>query len=237
MSNLSLRPHVMTLTERIVFLREQIDTTCQHYQRNINTIHLVAVSKGQSIEAMKEAFAAGIRDFGENYWQEAHKKINALSPLPITWHFIGPLQSNKAPLIAHHFAWVHSLCREKIATQLALHRPAGMASLNVCLQINIDDELNKQGIGVTEIPGLIRHVLLFPQLTLRGFMALPRPHKTPEEQFRSFSKLRQILDETNQRFALNLDTLSMGMSDDFLPAIHAGSTLLRIGRALFGERP
>ena len=196
------------------------------------TVGLLAVSKTQPAAAIRDAFAAGLRDFGENYLQEALEKQAALTDLPLIWHFIGPIQSNKTRPIAEHFDWVHSVDRLKIAQRLSDQRPAHLPALNICLQVNVSGEDSKSGCSPEELTALARAVVALPNLRLRGLMAIPEPTDDVAAQHAAFARLRQLRDE----LALNLDTLSMGMSHDLEAAIAEGATWVRIGTALFGAR-
>lgn len=204
--------------------------------REPGSVLLLAVSKQQSIAAIREVFHLGITHFGENYFQEAQKKIQALNDLPLCWHFIGPIQSNKTKGIATSFSWVHSINRLKVAQQLNQYRPANLALLNVCLQINLVNEISKSGIPAENAAELALAISQLPNLKLRGLMTIPPPQKDSQEQYHLFNKLKQLLQSLNQELGLNMDTLSMGMSDDLVPAIKAGATIVRIGQAIFGER-
>lgn len=226
----------ITLKERIDNLQKLIRETASSCHRSPNEILLLAVAKGQSAKAIEEAFFAGIHHIGENYLQEAQEKMQQLAPLPLCWHFIGSIQKNKAEAIAKHFSWVHSISREKIAELLDLHRPSDLPPLNVCLQVNLDEEETKSGLNPAQVAPLAFALSQRPNLKLRGLMAIPKPHQGEEEQLNSFLRLRRLLNEVNQELGLTMDTLSMGMSDDWAPAIRAGSTILRVGRAIFGER-
>ena len=197
---------------------------------------LLAVSKTRTPEEIRAVAAAGCRDFGENYLQEALDKQTALRDLPLVWHFIGPLQSNKTRAIAAHFDWVHSLDREKIAQRLNDQRPAHLPPLQVCLQVNIDAEASKAGVLPDELPGLAEAVSRLPRLRLRGLMCIPEPRETTQDRHMPFAKLRYCMENLNTH-GFRLDTLSMGMSDDLEAAIGEGSTIVRIGTALFGARP
>lgn len=198
---------------------------------------LLAVSKKQSIEAILEAFAAGVRDFGESYVQEAVSKQEALGPLSgdICWHFIGPIQSNKTKWVASQFDWVHSVDRLKIAERLSEQRPPELPPLNVCIQINIDAEDSKSGIGLAQLPELAQQIATLPRLRLRGLMAIPRPDASEAQRRQSFAAL-QTSWLAMQHQHDHIDTLSIGMSDDLELAIEYGSTMVRVGTALFGER-
>ena len=192
----------------------------------------MAVSKTRPASAIRQAHAAGVQHIGENYLQEALSKIAELQDLPLTWHFIGPIQSNKTRAIAEHFDWVHSIDRLKIAQRLSAQRPAHLPPLNVCLQVNISDEDSKAGVPVAELDALAREVTDLPGLRLRGLMAIPAPAADSEARRQPLRALR----ETMAALALPLDTLSMGMSDDLDEAIAEGATMVRIGSALFGAR-
>jgi hypothetical protein len=219
-------------------VRAEIHRAAQAAGRNANTIMLVAVSKGQPVEAIAAAAAAGVRDFGENQVQEALKKIAVLSHAHLRWHFIGPVQSNKTRAIAEHFDWLHSLDRLSIAERLARQRPPAMAPLEVCLQVNIDREATKAGVDPDQLEALALGVAALPNLRLRGLMAIPRPRAGAHqrEPFRELALLLARLRATSPRFA-GLDTLSMGMSADLAAAIAEGATIVRVGRAIFGQRP
>ena len=226
----------MTISQQVQQIRQLTLETANRCSRDPRTIHLLAVSKGQPASAIREAFLAGVTNFGENYWQEAQSKMTELADLPLTWHFTGPIQSNKAMEIAGSFSWVHSLCRDKIALLLSRHRPQHLPSLNVCIQINLDCEAGKAGIDETMLTEFALFVGALPGLRLRGLMAIPRPQVDETLQYEGFRRLARLLEETNLLLPVPMDTLSMGMSADMIPAIRAGSTWLRIGRAIFGER-
>ncbi|MDM7322055.1 MAG: YggS family pyridoxal phosphate-dependent enzyme [Gammaproteobacteria bacterium] len=200
--------------------------------------HLVAVSKTVPSARLREMFACGQRTFGESYVQEALAKQEALADLPIEWHFIGPLQSNKTRPVAERFAWVHSVDRLRIAERLSAQRPADLPPLNVCLQVNIDREATKSGIAPDpeEVSDLAHAVAQLPRLALRGLMAIPAPTDDPLRQRDSFRRVRALFEQL-QSEGLALDTLSMGMSDDLEAAVLEGATLVRVGRAIFGARP
>ena len=221
-----------TIAENIAKVGARIREAAQASQRNFADIGLLAVSKTKPAEAIREAHAAGLRDFGENYLQEALEKQTQLADLPLIWHFIGPIQSNKTRPIAEHFDWVHSVDRLKIAQRLSEQRPAHLPALNICLQVNISGEDRKSGCSPEELTALARAVVALPNLRLRGLMAIPEPTDDVAAQHAAFARLRQLRDE----LALNLDTLSMGMSHDLEAAIAEGATWVRIGTALFGAR-
>jgi PLP dependent protein len=196
---------------------------------------LLAVSKGQPVSAIRRAFAAGQSEFAESYVQEALAKIAETSDLAIVWHFIGPIQSNKTTVIAEHFAWAHSVDRLKIAERLAAARPSPLAPLNVCLQVNISGEASKSGTAPDDLPALAAAVARLPRLKLRGLMAIPAPSDDVGEQRRAFHQVREHYDSL-RRDGHDLDTLSMGMSQDLEAAILEGATIVRVGTAIFGPR-
>lgn len=198
-------------------------------------IRLLAVSKTFPASAVREAYAAGQREFGENYVQEALDKIAVLADLPIEWHFIGPIQSNKTRAIAENFAWVHGVDRLKIAQRLSEQRPPELPPLNICLQVNVSGEASKSGVAPQDVVSLAREVVRLPHLKLRGLMAIPAPAEDEEDQRKPFACLRELLQEIQAQY-ISLDTLSMGMSHDFVAAIKEGATIIRIGTAIFGTR-
>ncbi len=199
------------------------------------TISLLAVSKAQPAQSVREAFAAGQTMFGENYLQEALEKQAQLIDLPIEWHFIGPIQSNKTQLIAQNFAWVHSVDRLKIAQRLNDARPAHLPPLQVCLQLNVSNEESKSGVAQLELETLAEAFSNLPRLKLRGLMAIPAPTNDENRQRAQFKQVRECYDALRAK-GFALDTLSIGMSDDYFIAIEQGSTIVRIGSALFGAR-
>ncbi len=200
-----------------------------------DTIEVLGVSKTRLPDEVREAYRNGIEQFGENYLQEALEKITALQDLPLTWHFIGPIQSNKTRQIAANFHWVQSVEREKIARRLSEQRPPELGPLNICLQVNISGEASKSGVAPGELQELAAVVAALPNLRLRGLMAIPARSETSAEQRAVFARLHTLYRELRQRHP-ELDTLSMGMSGDFEAAIAEGASLLRIGSALFGPR-
>ena len=214
-----------------------IVAAAQESGRPAQLVQLLAVSKTFGPEAVLEAVRAGQRAFGENYLQEALDKIAALraQPEPLEWHFIGPIQSNKTRPIAEHFDWVHTVEREKVAQRLSEQRPAGMAPLQICLQVNISGEASKSGVAPDEGAALAHKVAALPNLTLRGLMAIPEPAVEFEQQRAAFARLR-LLYEQLRADGLALDTLSMGMSADLRAAIFEGATIVRVGSAIFGSR-
>ncbi|GAB6388551.1 YggS family pyridoxal phosphate-dependent enzyme [Stutzerimonas marianensis] len=221
-----------TIANNIAKVAARIREAAQAVGRNPDEVHLLAVSKTQSAEAIRQAHAAGLRDFGENYVQEALEKQTALADLPLAWHFIGPIQSNKTKSIAEHFDWVHSVDRLKIAQRLSDQRPVDKPPLDICLQVNVSGEASKSGCEPHEVAELARRIAELPRLRLRGLMTIPAPTDDLAEQHAAFARLRQLQAD----LALNLDTLSMGMSQDLEAAIAEGATWVRIGTALFGAR-
>lgn len=202
--------------------------------RNDN-VQLLAVSKAQSAAKVREAYLAGQHAFGENYVQEAINKQALLEDCNIEWHFIGPIQSNKTQLIAQYFAWVHSVDRLKVAERLASARPANMPPLNVCIQINSSDEASKSGVDIGSASMLATAINKLPTLKLRGLMAIPAPTKDLAKQHAQFRIVKEAFVEL-QKLGFKLDTLSIGMSDDYVAAIQEGATIVRIGSAIFGAR-
>ncbi len=228
-------PSPETIAENISRIRRQIADYAAKYARNASDVSLLAVSKTKPAADIQAAFEAGQRCFGESYLQEALDKIAALQQLPIEWHFIGHIQSNKTQDIAHHFAWVHSVDRLKIARRLSEQRPADLPPLNVCLQINISAEASKSGISLQQLDELAIQVAELPAIRLRGLMAIPARCDSFSEQRALFHQLNDALQGLNAQ-GLQLDTLSMGMSGDMEAAIAEGATIVRIGTAIFGPR-
>ena len=223
------------LSDNIAKLLKRVRLSAEKSQRCPDDILLLAVSKTRPADDIRAAHGCGLSEFGESYLQEALEKISALQDLDLVWHFIGPIQSNKTRAIASHFQWVHSVDRAKIARRLNEQRPSGLPPLQVCLQVNISGETSKSGVSPQQLPQLAQEVSRLPQLQLRGLMAIPGA--TPEE-----ASQRQAFAQLHTEFALlrnqfpQLDTLSMGMSGDMEAAIAEGSTIVRIGSALFGPR-
>lgn len=221
-------------------IRSKIDTVAQSKNglltvNPFNKVQLLAVSKAQSVAAIRDAYQAGVRLFGENYLQEALDKQTQLTDLEIEWHFIGPIQSNKTQLIAQHFAWVQSVDRIKIAQRLNDARPDALPALQVCLQVNISGEVSKSGVAPADLFALAVEVAKLPRLQLRGLMAIPAPTQDAQLQREQFKEVRSCFDNL-VKHGFKLDTLSMGMSDDFEVAILQGATMVRIGSGLFGAR-
>ena len=223
--------------DKLQQVQARIVTACTAVGRDPASVHLLAVSKTFPAEAVREALAAGQRAFGENYVQEGVAKIEALADLRslLEWHCIGPLQSNKTRVVAEHFDWVHSIDRLKIAERLSEQRPAHVSPLQVCLQVNVDGGANKSGIVAEEAFSLARAVAALPRLRLRGVMAIPEPAPDFAAQRELFLRAASAFDQIRAS-GIELDTLSLGMSADLEAAIAAGSTMVRIGTAIFGSR-
>ncbi|MEM7430921.1 MAG: YggS family pyridoxal phosphate-dependent enzyme [Pseudomonadota bacterium] len=223
------------VTENLRIVRDLLAKASVDAGRDPEAVRLLAVSKKQPVEAIQEAVAAGQRDFGENFVQEGLAKIETVGRDGIQWHFIGQLQTNKTRAVAEHFDWVHTIDRLKIAERLGRQRPDDLPDLNVCLQINIDAEDGKAGIAPDAVLPLAREVAAVPRLRLRGLMCLPAIRHNAAEQREPFARLRDLQSELREA-GIETDTLSMGMSGDFVPAIAEGSTIVRIGTAVFGPR-
>lgn len=221
-----------TIADNILQVSSRIQAAAKAAHRDENSIQLLAVSKTKPAEALREAYAAGIRDFGENYLQEALGKQLELADLPLIWHFIGPIQSNKTRAIAEHFDWVHSVDRLKIAQRLSEQRPADLPPLNICIQVNVSGEASKSGCTPADLAALADAISALPRLKLRGLMAIPEPTEDRAAQDAAFAAVQSLQASLN----LPLDTLSMGMSHDLESAIAQGATWVRIGTALFGAR-
>ncbi|MCL1044113.1 YggS family pyridoxal phosphate-dependent enzyme [Shewanella electrodiphila] len=226
-----------TIADRISIAQSQIAQAAQNCSRNSEEVTLLAVSKTKPIEDIIAAYGAGQRCFGENYVQEGEEKVIALSQShpDIEWHFIGPLQSNKSRIIAEHFDWMHTLSREKIATRLNEQRPDDKLPLQVCIQVNVSNEASKSGVSSEEVNHLAQIIDKLPHLTLRGLMAIPTATEDVNLQRQEFAQLENLYLELKQQY-LSVDTLSMGMSSDLAIAIEHGSTMVRIGTAIFGSR-
>jgi PLP dependent protein len=218
-------------------VRTRIAMACETSQRPVQSVTLLAVTKTFGPQMVREAFAAGQRVFGENYVQEALEKIESLADLRdrTEWHLIGPLQSNKARVVAASFDWVHSVDRLKIAERLSAHRPDAMPPLQICLQVNISGQTTKSGVDPDDALALAQAVVVLPRLHLRGLMAIPEPQGDFTAQRAPHHALASLLFELNAA-GLALDTLSMGMSTDLEAAIAEGATIVRVGSAIFGER-
>ncbi|WP_180682304.1 YggS family pyridoxal phosphate-dependent enzyme [Tepidicella baoligensis] len=227
-----------TISANLQQVRERVTAACRRYGRDPGSVSLLAVSKTFGVDAVAQAHAAGQRAFGENYVQEGVEKIEAARRLGLTgleWHCIGPLQSNKTRPVAEHFDWVHSVDRLKIAQRLSDQRPPGLAPLQVCIQVNIDGGANKSGVAPGEALALAQAVVALPRLRLRGLMCIPEPASDFDSARAVFARATDLF-RALQAAGLRVDTLSMGMSDDLEAAIAAGSTMVRVGSAIFGRR-
>lgn len=224
----------MSISQNLAQIQQQIESLSAQFQRE--NVRLLAVSKTKPVSAIEEAIQAGQKAFGENYVQEGVEKIAYFNQqADLEWHFIGSLQSNKTKLVAAHFDWIQTVDRLKIAQRLSEQRPADKAPLNVLIQINISDEASKSGIAPEEMLPLAKEIALLPNLKLRGLMAIPKPEHEPAQQKIALSKMQQLFNRLQTEFE-GIDTLSMGMSDDMAAAIECGSTMVRIGTAVFGAR-
>jgi len=226
------------IADKLARVHERIASACASAGRPVESVTLLVVSKTFGPEAVREAHAAGEHRFGENYVQEGLEKILSLGELRerFEWHLIGPLQSNKTRVVAEHFDWVHTVDRLKLAERLSAQRPAALPPLDICLQVNISGEASKAGLAPRDVAEVALAVASLPRLNLRGLMAIPEPAGDFEIQRRPHRALREVF-EALQAEGLPLDTLSMGMSADLEAAIAEGSTLVRVGSAIFGERP
>ena len=227
----------MTIAENLIDIKKTITDLEQKYGREKNSVHLLLVSKSQSLEKIEEAIHVGQHCFGENYLQEALSKINAFHATAPTleWHFIGPIQSNKTRKIAENFAWVHSVDNMKIAKRLNDQRPAQQPPLNVCIEVNVSHEPSKSGVYIDDMMPLLTYCLSLPRLQLRGLMTLPAPKTNLLAQREAFHKLFISWQQLREQ-GFKLDTLSMGTSGDFEAAIAEGATLIRLGTAIFDQR-
>ena len=223
------------IADNLQAVRERVSAACIAAGRQSASVHILAVSKTYGTAAIEQAMAAGQASFGENYVQEALEKIQALRQHEVQWHCIGPVQSNKTRLVAEHFDWVHSVDRLKTAQRLSDQRPVHLPALQVCIQVNTDGGANKAGVAPLELAALARAVSQLPKLTLRGLMTLPEPSSDFQAARALHTRARVLFDQLNAD-GLAMDTLSMGMSADLEAAIYAGSTLVRVGSAIFGAR-
>ena len=226
---------MIAIDKNIAAVNARIQRSCDENSRDRNTVALLAVSKKQPVAAIRQAVAAGVADFGENYLQEAEAKITELREMSLIWHYIGAIQSNKTRAIAKLFDWVHSVDRLSIAQRLNDQRPESMPPLNICLQINIDQESSKAGFSQMQIPAVLAAVSALPRLRLRGLMAIPAADAGPDLRRASFNRMHQLFDGMRREYP-QVDTLSMGMSADLELAIAEGATLLRVGTDIFGPR-
>lgn len=224
-----------TPESRLHAVKMRIARAATEAGRKAETVSLLAASKTFDAAALRDLAACGQREFGENYVQEALDKQAQLADLPLVWHFIGPIQSNKTRAIAGHFSWVHGVDRLKIAERLSAQRPPGLPPLQVCIEVNVSGETSKGGVPVAELPELADAVAALPRLQLRGLMAIPAPEADRHAQRAAFRQVRLAFDALNSR-GHTLDSLSMGMSADLEAAILEGATIVRVGTALFGER-
>ncbi len=228
-----------TIADKLYLVRGSLQEACVRHARPATAVRLLAVSKTFGPQAVREAFAAGQSAFGENYIQEAVDKMALLTDLPLEWHCIGPVQSNKTRLVAEGFDWLHSLDRLKIAERLSAQRPPDRAALQVCIQVNVDGGVAKSGVAPAELLPLARAVAVLPNLVLRGLMSIPEPTDDVQQQRQVHRAARHLFDKVaaaglpaNARW----DTLSMGMSADMEAAVAEGSTMVRVGSAIFGRR-
>ncbi len=232
-------PIMTTIGDNLYSVSTRLQQACARAGREASGVRLLAVSKTFDADAVRQAWQAGQRAFGENYVQEGVAKIEVLAAdgdcSGLEWHCIGPLQSNKTRPVAEHFDWVHSVDRLKVAERLSAQRPSGLAPLQVCLQVNVDGGANKAGVTPDELPALAEAVARLPGLRLRGLMCIPEPAPDFDSQRAVFLRARVLFDDLRAK-GLDLDTLSMGMSEDLEAAVAAGSTLVRVGRAVFGHR-
>ena len=227
---------MQTIADRLINARREIDNAIASANRKPHSVRLLAVSKTKPVSDIELAYEAGQRLFGENYIQEGVDKIQTLKHLTdIEWHMIGPIQSNKTKIVAEHFDWVQSIDRLKIARRLNDQRPEDMSPLNVCIQLNIERETTKSGIIPDELPALVQEILNLPRLSLRGLMAIPAADVTPEAQHQTLAALQSLYNDLAAQVD-TVDTLSVGMSGDMCEAIAHGSTMVRIGTAIFGAR-
>lgn len=224
-----------SVSDNLVQVRKRIELAALAAGRPADAVKLLAVSKTMPAQAVREAYAAGQLAFGENYIQEGVDKIAALADLPLEWHCIGPIQSNKTKLVAENFAWVHSIDRLKIAERLSAQRPANLPALQICLQVNVDGGSNKSGVAPAELLELAQAVAQLPQLQLRGIMTIPEPAEN-EAAARAVHRQAKDLFDGLKAAGLSVDTLSMGMTGDLEAAVAEGSTCVRVGTAIFGQR-
>lgn len=230
------KPSNLVVAEHIAKVQARLASACTDVYRNKDDVTLLAVSKRHPVDAIRQAYQAGLRQFGENFVQEGVDKIQALSALDITWHYIGRLQSNKAKLIARHFDWVQTVTTEKQLQLLSRYAAEHERTLQICLQVKLGDEASKGGLDQLEIEPLLEFANTCPNIAMRGLMAIPPASDHYDQQRQWFDGLAGVFERCKQRWP-QLDTLSMGMSNDLEAAIAAGSTMVRIGTAIFGQRP
>lgn len=227
---------MLKIVENLHNIKERIANAETQYGRELGSVKLVGVTKKQPMGKLKTAADEGLKDFGENHLQEALAKLSRLKQYGIQWHFLGPIQSNKTQAIAQYFQWVHSIDRAKIALRLSEQMPESVTGpLNILIQVNVDDEDNKAGVAFEELPMVLQFISELPKLRMRGLMAIPAIRREFDEQRKPFSRLREAYEKLKLDYP-TMDTLSMGMSHDFEAAIAEGSTMVRIGAAIFGER-
>lgn len=224
-----------TIAEQLSHIQSAITRFETRYERDPGSVQLLAVSKSHPSEEIRAAYTAGQTRFGESYLQEALEKMSDLTDLPIEWHFIGPIQSNKTKKIAEHFAWVHSIDSQRIAKRLNDQRPTQLPPLNVCIEVNVSQEVSKSGVNIDEVQALATFCRSLPHLRLRGLMTIPAMQEKMDDQRRAFHTVQEIY-KSLRTSGFELDTLSMGMSADFEAAIAEGSTMVRIGTSIFGQR-
>ncbi|HBO38225.1 MAG TPA: YggS family pyridoxal phosphate-dependent enzyme [Pasteurellaceae bacterium] len=229
----------MSITQNLTQIRCRIEQACRQVHRDPNAVSLLAVSKTKPVDAILAAYQGGQTAFGENYVQEGVEKVQYFEQqnISLEWHFIGPLQSNKTRVVAEHFDWVQTLDRIKIADRLNDQRPPHKAPLNVLIQINISAENSKSGIQPQDMPALARYITNLPHLRLRGLMAIPAATENTALQEHTFNMMNELFRKLKAEFPVEqIDTLSIGMSDDMMSAVKCGSTMVRIGTAIFGKR-
>jgi hypothetical protein len=227
---------MVSIVQNLEKIKNNIIDAAARFGRNGNDITLIAVSKNHPSNKIEAAFDAGQRHFGESYVQEALRKMQELNNEKIIWHFIGKIQSNKAKLLANNFSWVQSVTSKESAELLNKYRLENLSPLNICIEVNLSNEFSKAGVALDGVFALANAIANLPRLKLRGLMAIPAPREDFNKQVETFSLLTDTVKQLNSQYNLNLDTLSMGMSDDYAAAIAAGSTMIRIGTAIFGER-
>jgi hypothetical protein len=226
---------MQTIGERIAVVNERIRALEKTYHRAPHSVKLLLATKSRTVSEIEEAIDAGVRAFGENYVQEALPKIEALASRNIEWHFIGPIQANKTKWIAEHFSWAQSVDRVKTAERLHAQHPSSLPPLQVCIEVNANQEESKSGVKASEVLLLAQKIASLPNLKFRGLMAIPEAFDDIKKQRESFRSLKGLFEKLRTQ-GFDLDTLSMGMSDDYEAAIAEGSTLIRLGTAIFGER-
>ena len=223
------------IKKNILEVKKNISKTLLDFNRAEDSVTLMAVSKKQSTESIREAYQAGQKDFGENYLQESISKIQELRDLEIVWHYIGSIQSNKSKLVAENYDWIHSVAKIATLKKINNYRDSAKEKINICIQVNIDAEETKSGIHISEVEDFIKECSSMSQINIRGLMAIPKFQKDNDLKNVAFSKIKSLFDDLVLK-GYKLDTLSIGMSADYEEAIGSGSTIVRIGTAIFGER-